>query len=127
MTKNKITRRSFVKSSFAAGAAMALPTHRVLGANSDIRVAIIGCGGKGGGHLRDFATKPGVRIVGISDPDEARMNSAENSLKNTLAKQNAHVDTQYRQHQDFRHILDRNDVDAPSQEKDTALIPPRSS
>ena len=81
MTENKITRRSFVERSLFAGAAMALPTHRVLGANSDVRVAIIGCGGKGTSHLRDFATKPGVRIVGISDPDKAHMNSAENHLK----------------------------------------------
>ena len=64
MTENKITRRSFVERSLFAGAAMTLPTHRVLGANSDVRVAIIGCGGKGTSHLRDFATKPGVRIVG---------------------------------------------------------------
>ena len=111
MTENKITRRSFVERSLAAGATLALPTHRVLGANSDVRVAIIGCGGKGTSHLRDFATKPGVRIVGISDPDKAHMNSAENQLKNTLAKQGANVDARYRQHQDFRHILDRPDVD----------------
>ena len=112
MTENKINRRSFMGHSLAAGAALTLPTHRVLGANSDIRVAIIGCGGKGTSHLRDFATKPGVRIVAISDADKAHMNSAENQLKNTLAKQDANIDTQYRQHQDFRHILDRNDVDA---------------
>ncbi|HJO53669.1 MAG TPA: hypothetical protein QF373_04165, partial [Verrucomicrobiota bacterium] len=79
---------------------MTLPTHRVLGANSDVRVAIIGCGGKGTSHLRDFATKPGVRIVAISDADKAHMNSAENQLKNTLAKQGADVDARYRQHQD---------------------------
>ena len=123
MTENKITRRSFVERSLAAGAAMALPTHRVLGANSDIRVAIIGCGGKGTSHLRDFATKPGVRIVAVSDPDKAHMNSAENHLKNTLAKRNANVDAQYRQHQDFRHILDRNDIDAVA----TATITVRSA
>ena len=111
MTQNKITRRSFVERSLAAGAALTLPTHRVLGANSDVRVAIIGCGGKGTSHLRDFASKPGVRIVAISDADKAHMNSAENQLKNTLAKQGANVDTRYRQHQDFRHILDRPDVD----------------
>ena len=45
MTEIKITRRSFVERSLATGAALALPTHRVLGANSDVRVAIIGCGG----------------------------------------------------------------------------------
>ncbi|RTZ69216.1 MAG: gfo/Idh/MocA family oxidoreductase, partial [Verrucomicrobia bacterium] len=111
MTENKITRRSFVERSLATGAVLALPTHRVLGANSDIRVAIIGCGGKGTSHLRDFATKPGVRIVAISDADKAHMNSAENQLKNTLDKQGANVDARYRQHQDFRHILDRPDVD----------------
>ena len=36
MTENKITRRSFVERSLAAGAVLALPTHRVLGANSEI-------------------------------------------------------------------------------------------
>jgi len=34
MTENKINRRSFMGHSLAAGAALTLPTHRVLGANS---------------------------------------------------------------------------------------------
>jgi len=112
MTDKKITRRSFVERSLAAGAVLAMPNHRVLGANSDIRVAIIGCGGKGTSHLGHFASLPGVRITAVSDPDKAHMNSAANHLKNVLSKRGLKVDSGFNKHQDFRRVLDDTNVDA---------------
>ena len=46
---SSVTRRSFIKSSMALGAGLALtgPTSRVLGANDDIRLATVGVGGQG--------------------------------------------------------------------------------
>ena len=49
---SKLTRREFIKSSMAAGAAMvmAAPFSRVLGANNDIRMGVVGIGSQGLNH-----------------------------------------------------------------------------
>ena len=73
-----------MKNSLYAGAALAVPSGRVpsaalgasLGANNDIRIAVVGLGsfvkigGKGRGDLRDFRKIPGVRIAAICDCDK---------------------------------------------------------
>ena len=62
-----VTRRQFVRRSAAAAAAIGLPmvaSSRVLGANEEIRMAIVGCGVRGGAHIDAFGRQPGVRIVG---------------------------------------------------------------
>ena len=53
---SKLSRRDFVKGTMAAGAAMAMlnPTSRVLGANNRLRMAVVGTGGQGGGHMGYF-------------------------------------------------------------------------
>ncbi len=57
---SKLTRRDFIRSSMAVGAGLAMvgPTSRVLGANDDIRLGIIGVGGQGGGHMGYFSKIP---------------------------------------------------------------------
>ena len=65
-------RRSFIKTSLLAAAGAALPARawsQVLGANADIRVAVIGLNGRGKNHLSSLAKIPGVRVVAICDPD----------------------------------------------------------
>jgi predicted dehydrogenase len=64
-----ITRRNFVKSSLATGAALAMPFSRVRGANSDIRVAAAGINGRGRGLIGNFHNTPGVRVVALCDAD----------------------------------------------------------
>jgi len=64
-----LTRRDFVRSSVAAGAAAALPLSNVRGANSDIRVAVVGVRGRGGGLAREFHDLDGVRVVALCDVD----------------------------------------------------------
>ena len=49
-----VTRRQFLRRSSAAAATLALPmvaSSRVLGANEEIRVAVVGCGVRGGTHV----------------------------------------------------------------------------
>lgn len=99
--KNQLTRRDFFGASAAAGAAMFLPTSRVLGANRRVNVAVIGCGIKGGGHIDAFSQIDGVRVVAICDPDLDRMNAAGNKLESAVHR-----------HQDFRRILDDRNIDA---------------
>ena len=62
----RITRRDFLTGSIAAGAALALPHSRVLGANEDIRVAVVGFNGRGQSHiaqLHDSAFSVDYRIA----------------------------------------------------------------
>src|SRR4051794_638433 len=68
------SRRDFVRTSalMAAGATLPLRSwQRVLGANSDIRVAVIGLNGRGKDHLRSLAKISGVRVVALCDVDTA--------------------------------------------------------
>ncbi|MHC4286308.1 MAG: gfo/Idh/MocA family oxidoreductase, partial [Planctomycetota bacterium] len=62
-----ITRRDFVKSSIAGGLALAAPFSRVRGANDDLRVAVAGIRGRGGGLMGGFHDAAGVRVVALCD------------------------------------------------------------
>jgi predicted dehydrogenase len=73
-----------------------------LGANDDIRVAIIGLGNKGRGHLGTFAELDGVRIAGLCDVDPKRLNERGKDFKG----KDAFFTT------DPRKIIDRKDIDA---------------
>ncbi len=69
---SKLSRRDFMKGTMAAGAAMAMlsPTSRVRGANDRLRIAVVGTGGQGGGHIRYFnKEEQGVHVVAICDAD----------------------------------------------------------
>jgi predicted dehydrogenase len=66
------TRRTFLKTTalgLAATAFSARSWAQVAGANSDIRVAVIGLNGRGKNHLTSLARIPGVRLVAICDVD----------------------------------------------------------
>ncbi len=70
-----MTRRQFVGGSAAVAAAIAMPrvaSSGVLGANAEIRMAVIGCGVRGGVHVAEFGKQKGVRIVAVCDPDRTR-------------------------------------------------------
>ena len=100
MTKN-VTRRQFVAGAVAAGGAFFLPNMNVLGANDRVNVAVIGCGNKGGGHIECFNKIGGVRIAAVCDPDRERIEAGAKKLDYPVAR-----------HQDFRRILDDQDIDA---------------
>ena len=68
----EISRRDFIKGSAgAAGAAILLPSARALGANEDIRAAVIGFNSRGVSHINDLAKMSGVRLVALCDVDPA--------------------------------------------------------
>lgn len=101
MTMNSLTRRQFVKTAaVGAGAFALMPTARVLGANDDIRVALIGLGGRMNGLNRSFSKIEGLRVVALCDPD-----------LDHIAKF-AQMHPQAYTSQDVRDVLDRDDVDA---------------
>lgn len=69
-----LSRRSFLKTTALGLAGTALSARswgQVTGANSDVRVAVIGLNGRGKNHLTSLRAVPGVRIVAICDVDTA--------------------------------------------------------
>jgi len=97
-----LSRRTFIKTS-AATAISVLPQARVLGANNDIRVAIIGLGNKGGGHVDSFRSLPGVRVTALCEVDPKRLAKKLDRFDN---RRDVFATT------DLRRIMDRSDIDA---------------
>jgi len=104
---SKLTRREFIKSSVAAGAAIAVlaPNSRVRGANDDLRFAVVGTGGQGGGHIGYFNGKKGVRVVALCDADRAQV---EKRARDFEKKYGQKVKTYI----DVRKLLEDKSIDA---------------
>ena len=102
-------RRDFLKQSAAATLGLmtaSLPT-RILGANQDIRIGVIGAGLKGCDLARQVCSIPGAKLVALADPDPGYQMQA---LKDELAKAETPLDVDT--YTDFRRLLDRKDIDA---------------
>lgn len=76
---SKVSRRDFLKTSAAVSvAAMTVGSHSVYAAgNEELKVALIGCGGRGKGALKDYhnAAKmigPSVKVIAIADVQKDR-------------------------------------------------------
>ena len=105
-----VTRRQFLRRSSAAAASLALPmvaTSRVLGANEEIRVAVVGCGVRGGTHVAEFGPQPGVRIAAVCDPDRERVAAFAKRVEEKYGYRPAEV-------ADVRQLMDRKDLDVIS-------------
>jgi predicted dehydrogenase len=70
------SRRSFL------AAATALSLKRVMGANDRINIAVIGTGGRGNDHIKEYAALPGARIAALCDIDQAALEVATTRVKN---------------------------------------------
>jgi predicted dehydrogenase len=103
-----LTRREFLGRSAAVAGVVALPglsSSRVLGANEEIRVGVVGLGVRGGGtHIPRMAAQKGVRVAAICDPDQVR-----------LGKTGAAIQKKYgyaaEPFADVRKMLQRKDLD----------------
>lgn len=93
-------RRQFLKAAGGSAAVLAMPSFGVQGANDQIRLGLIGCGGRGTSLFDWFRGIAGVKFVAISDADTVAMDRIESKHKG-LGK-----------HQDYRKLLERDDVDA---------------
>jgi predicted dehydrogenase len=114
-----ITRRQFVKGSVAAGLGMAFagchestrptagPSSRVLGANDEIRIAVVGINGRGGSHISAFGGMKGVRLVALCDVDQKVLGSKAAAFEKKYGHK---VDT----YVDIRKLLENKDIDAIS-------------
>ncbi|MGB6222317.1 Gfo/Idh/MocA family protein [Haloferula sp.] len=98
-------RRRFIQT-IGASALAGFPALGVEGANDKVRLGLIGCGGKGEAHLAYFSGLKNVEFVAISDADTAHMAKGVKKLESQGQK------TPVGQHQDYRDLLDRQDIDA---------------
>ncbi len=97
----RITRRDFMKSAMATGVAMVVPS-RVLAANDEVRVGVVGLNGRGGSHMREFHGMDGVRTVALCDVD-----------RNVLDRRARGFD-QVEKYVDARRMMDNKNVDVVS-------------
>ncbi|HVS54093.1 MAG TPA: Gfo/Idh/MocA family oxidoreductase [Opitutaceae bacterium] len=78
-----LSRRAFLRNTAVAAGAVAFSARswsQVAGANSDLRVAVLGLNGRGKSHLASLAKISGVRLAAICDPDRALLEKTQSSL-----------------------------------------------
>ncbi len=101
------SRRSFLKSSLAASAALSLPARLyadAVGANSDIRLGLVGFNGRGRELMGSFLPCKGARFVALCDVDSAVLDRGVAAFA-----EKGHTVTPYR---DIRKMLENKDIDA---------------
>ena len=99
-----LTRRTFLKNTALAGAAVAFSARswaQVAGANGDVRVAVVGLNGRGKNHLASLAKISGVRVAALCDPDTAVLAQAAKALGGGV-----------KTYVDLRELLASPDIDA---------------
>ncbi|MEX2216482.1 MAG: Gfo/Idh/MocA family oxidoreductase [Phycisphaeraceae bacterium] len=98
----KLSRRVFVKGSVLTAAALTIPstiTRNVLGANDELRAAVVGVNSRGGAHIDGLGRQSGVTVAGICDAD---VNVLNRTVKNVESK----FKKECKGEQDIRKLLD---------------------
>src|SRR3712207_2233841 len=113
ITDRKLTRRDFLGAAAGGALLSATPAHawkRVQGANDRVRMALIGCGSRGGQVANFFLRHADMQFVAACDVFKERLDARVNAFaKSAHAVQaGSAVDAV----EDYRRILDRKDVDA---------------
>ena len=120
---NKLDRRSFLKSSLLTTASLSLfpafgaergarrkertpVASRAPGANSDIRFAVVGFGGRGMSHIQELREVKGTRLVALCDVDQ--------TILDREVKKYRDLGEQIASYTDFRKLLEDKDVDVVS-------------
>lgn len=104
---NKTTRRKFVQqTSLVTGGLMAAPflsnANFFSGSAGTIKVALIGCGGRGtGAAIQALSTKQNVQLVAMADAFKDRLDNCYKSITNNLAESG----------------IDKSRVDVPEERK----------
>jgi predicted dehydrogenase len=111
MNSARFSRRRFLQASAltAASAWSARSWSQVAGANSDIRVAVIGFGlkSRGTSHIDGFTGLKGARLVALCEVDQEALDTW---VKKASEKTKAEV----KGYRDIRQLLDSKDIDAVS-------------
>jgi predicted dehydrogenase len=80
------------------------PHSKVRGANSDIRIAVVGVGGQGTNHINWFGDLKGVRVVALCDADRDRLQQRVDDSERRNEKVVGYFD--------LRKLLEDKDIDA---------------
>jgi predicted dehydrogenase len=106
-TGTNINRRKFLKSTAIGFAGLPLLSYSLanIAPSDKIRVAHIGLGNMGMGHLNWFSDFDDVDTVALCDVDAVRLGEKLKFL------QEKRPDTKTDTYSDFRHVLDRKDID----------------
>ena len=99
-----MNRRHFLMSSAAVTAAQAVWS---ASPNDTVRVAVVGCGGRGNSHMGAWTSQPNVELAGLVDVDD----SHSERFVGTLIKGNKKTAPTFR---DVRKVLDDKTIDAIS-------------
>ena len=98
---SKISRRYFLMSGAATGAALSLSSSPAFAlANDEINIGFISCGGRAGEHMKTYRDMAGVNVGGLCDPDGQRLESAQRLFP------------QAKGFADLRDLLDDQTIDA---------------
>jgi predicted dehydrogenase len=89
---------------FLVGSAMALP---MMGANEKVNVAVVGVGGRGSAHVREYLKIPGARVAALCDVNTA----ATERNEQVVLKANG---TKPKIYQDLRKLYEDKEIDAVS-------------
>ena len=100
-----MNRRHFLMSTavMAGGAAV----HGLQSPNETVRIAVVGCGGRGSSHVSAWPGQPNVEIVALCDVDEAQIAEKLKTLESKGLKKPA-------VYSDFRKLLEDKSIDAVS-------------
>lgn len=119
---NGLTRRAMLKRAALASSAFAVPLvipATVLGKDGGVapsnRVTIgsIGVGMMGRGHFRIFAEYPDVQLLALADVDPWRRDDSAQTLERIYSeRQPQGAFRGFQAYNDFRELLDRDDIDA---------------
>jgi len=99
----RLGRRNFLKLGVGAAAALS-PLSRVLGANDDLRVAVVGFRSQGRVHIRYLRELPGVRVVALCDPDRDVLDRGLRDSRDAGEKPRVYTD--------IRKLLEDRNIDA---------------
>jgi predicted dehydrogenase len=108
MKSNPLNRRQFLSTTALAATSWTARSYsQVAGANDDIRVAVVGFGGRGGSHISAFSKMKGVRLVALCDVDAKIL---ESHVKKVSEATNGIVAG----YKDIRALLEAKNIDAIS-------------
>lgn len=105
----KMNRRSFLASAATGAAALSIPARswaQVLGSADDVRVAVVGFGGRGQNHISGLAKVKGVRLAGLCDVDTRILEKEQQKWKDQGVDVKGYTD--------IRKLLESKEVDVIS-------------
>src|SRR5687767_1925682 len=105
----KMNRRRFLATAATGAAALSIPARswsQVLGSADDVRVGVIGSGGRGQNHIGGFTKMKGARVVSLCDVDATVLAKEQHKLKERGVDAKGYTD--------LRRMLESKEIDVVS-------------